>query len=174
MQTTDEMISSLLNGKWIAKWPAPDIGVPVQALAIASDLLSSKALLIKAKTLSMDLRRETQEGTIFSGFGRGEEETEWPFTVMTFIDALGALYLIEKDPSLLSPIRSAGDWFLGVNRRKAAMYDFKRGGCFDALLAIGPNQNKGAEATISCLISFLTLYELAGAQVAHRPSSTLH
>ena len=93
------------------------------------------------------------------------DDEELPITAMTFIDALGALYKLKREKPLLTPIRSAGDWFLGANRRREALYNFKRGSCFDALTATGLNQNQGAEATASCLISFLTLYELAGDHV---------
>jgi len=46
---------------------------------------------------------------------------------MWFIDALGALYKLEADQSLLSAIRSAANWLLGENRRRAALYHFKTG-----------------------------------------------
>ena len=81
---------------------------------------------------------------------------------MTFVEALGAQFTATRDLELLKPLRSAADWFLGANRRNDALYDFKSGGCYDALTASGVNQNQGTEATVSCLISFLTLHELAG------------
>ncbi|MCK4773739.1 MAG: hypothetical protein KAT30_03095, partial [Candidatus Krumholzibacteria bacterium] len=44
---------------------------------------------------------------------------------------------------------------------RKSLYDFGTGGCHDALTAGGLNRNQGAEATMYCLMAFLTLYQLA-------------
>ena len=62
-------------------------------------------------------------------------------------------------------LRAAADWFLGANKRSESLYDFNSGGCHDALTASGLNYNQGTEATVSCLIAFLTLHHLAGDDV---------
>jgi hypothetical protein len=41
------------------------------------------------------------------------------------------------------------------------VYDFATGGCHDALTAAGVNRNQGTEATLYCLLAFLTLQRLA-------------
>ena len=136
--------------------------VPVQALAVAADVLSSESLKKQARDLGVELQVATRDGTVFLKRGENPDEEEMPILSMSVIEALGALFKSERNPELLKSLRSAADWFLGANRRSEALYDFKSGGCHDALTASGVNQNQGTEATVSCLISFLTLYELAG------------
>jgi hypothetical protein len=82
-----------------------------------------------------------------------------------FIEALTAVYRSTKDAGVLKPIRAAADWFLGANRLGIAMYDFSTGGCYDAMMATGLNKNQGTEATVFCLLAFLTLHELAGVDI---------
>jgi hypothetical protein len=42
------------------------------------------------------------------------------------------------------------------------VHDFEAGGCCEGLQPDGVNENQGAESTISCLISFLKMYEVMG------------
>lgn len=49
------------------------------------------------------------------------------------------------------------NWFLGQNDLNMVLYDPKTGGCRDGLMADGINQNEGAESTLACLLSHLTL-----------------
>ena len=46
-----------------------------------------------------------------------------------------------------------------------SLYDFKTGGCRDVLQPQGPNDNEGAEATLSWLISLLTMIDILGQEV---------
>jgi hypothetical protein len=48
-------------------------------------------------------------------------------------------------------------WYMGDNVQKMALYDNQTGGCFDALTASGVNQNQGAEAVLSLLLSTMLL-----------------
>jgi hypothetical protein len=161
-----ESLSTLVqNTDWSTWWQTSDMAVPIQALAVASLSLNSNELKILAQKMIDDLLRETCDGTVFLTRGNNPQEEELPVSVMSFIDALGALSKLNEDRSLLTAIRSAANWFLGENRRRTALYDFKAGSCSDALTASGPNENQGAESTLACLISFLTLYELASADL---------
>ena len=86
--------------------------------------------------------------------------------VVTFLDGRpahekqtrGILQALE----LLTPVRSAVDWFLGANKLNKALYNFSTGGCHDALTASGINNNQGTEATIYCLMAFLSLNNVIG------------
>jgi hypothetical protein len=51
------------------------------------------------------------------------------------------------------------EWFFGRNLRGEGLYDPETGGCFDALTETGPNQNRGAESTISLLLAQLSVLE---------------
>jgi uncharacterized protein YyaL (SSP411 family) len=53
--------------------------------------------------------------------------------------------------------RRAFDWFLGHNVLKQSLYDPSTGGCRDGLHADRPNENQGAESTISFLLALLEM-----------------
>lgn len=53
------------------------------------------------------------------------------------------------------------NWFLGENDLHTPVYDHRSGGCHDALMPQGVNENQGAEATLAWLISLLSLYDHA-------------
>lgn len=165
MTNYSKILSKMLDEPgWLDRWEGSDFGVPVQALAVASRVAKSKSLKEQADRLIEELLKETANGTLFLKRGENPDEEELPIIPMSFIEALGAQYTATKNRKLLDPLRSAVDWFLGSNRRNEALYDFNSGGCYDALTATGINQNQGTEATVSCLISFLTLYDLAGTE----------
>ena len=48
-------------------------------------------------------------------------------------------------------------WYMGDNAQGIALYNNQTGGCFDALTAEGVNQNQGAEAALSFLLSTMLL-----------------
>jgi hypothetical protein len=60
----------------------------------------------------------------------------------------------------------AFDWFLGKNHLHEPVYDATTGGCRDGLHADRPNQNQGAESTLSFL---LALVEMRGADYVRLP-----
>jgi hypothetical protein len=53
--------------------------------------------------------------------------------------------------------RNAFNWFLGQNRLQQPLYDAATGGCRDGLHADRPNENQGAESTLSFLMALLEL-----------------
>jgi glycosyltransferase involved in cell wall biosynthesis len=53
--------------------------------------------------------------------------------------------------------RRAFDWFLGDNALKESLYDPSTGGCRDGLHPDRPNQNQGAESTLSFLMALLEM-----------------
>lgn len=48
-------------------------------------------------------------------------------------------------------------WYMGDNVQGAALYNNQTGGCFDALTSNGVNQNQGAEAVLSFMLSTMLL-----------------
>jgi glycosyltransferase involved in cell wall biosynthesis len=166
---TKSLVSFLDSPDWILSWRDVDYGVPVQALAVAAKQLDSKPLAAKVVDLVQILINKTENGKIFMKPGENPDEEELPAIAASFIEAVGAAYYLKPDNRLITALRSAADWFLGVNRRSEALYDFESGGCCDAITASGINQNQGTEATVSCLITFLTLSALAGSPEINRP-----
>lgn len=150
---------------WIDRWDGADWGVAPQALTVAATNLEDNNLFEHALKLVAHLRELTSEGTRFEKRNDNPDAEELPISVMAFIEALGAVFHKNRDRELLDPIRAAADWFLGANKRGESLYDFNSGGCHDALTASGLNDNQGTEATVSCLIAFLTLHRLAAYDV---------
>lgn len=65
--------------------------------------------------------------------------------------------------------RTAFDWFLGQNHLGVPLYDAATGGCRDGLHRERPNENQGAESTLSFLMALL---ELRSADAAGRAGSS--
>jgi glycosyltransferase involved in cell wall biosynthesis len=65
--------------------------------------------------------------------------------------------------------RYAFDWFLGHNVLQEPLYDPSTGGCRDGLHTDRPNQNQGAESTLSFLLALL---EMRAADRASAPRSS--
>jgi hypothetical protein len=147
---------------WIERWGQVDWPLVSQALLIAALRLGNDKMRDHAAELLKEARERTQDGKIFLKPGKNPHEEEVPTTAATFIEALGAGYLDTQDPELLESIRVSADWFLGANRKEKSLYDFSTGGCHDAITASGLNRNQGTEATLYCLLAFLTLHNLAG------------
>jgi glycosyltransferase involved in cell wall biosynthesis len=153
--------------EWFDKWEDPDWPVAVQALSVAAGLSREQETAQQALMVTEKMRGLCAQGTMFPIRGTNPEEEENPVMAAVFIEALGAVLEMqtelgqESPPDTVSAIRSAVDWFLGANRLEESLYDFTSGGCHDALTAGGLNENQGAEATLHCLLSFLTVNELA-------------
>jgi hypothetical protein len=155
-----EVVMGAAGSEWPETWPGNDWALPVQVLAIAGDALERADLLSEARSRLDVLLEVTSGGTRFlRDVDQGEES---PVAAATFIDSVGAVYRDTRDPALLLPIRAAADWLMGANRHGLPLYDFATAGCHDALTAGGLNENQGTEASVFCLMSFLTLYRLAG------------
>jgi len=151
---------------WIARWNGPDWTLPVQALGIAADTLDDDALRESVTPLLETLIEHTRGGTCFKRLDTDEDED--PVAAAKFVDAIGAIFYARRENALLAPIRAAADWFLGANSARTAVYAFSTGGCHDALMASGINRNQGTEATVYCLLAFLTLHQLASVDSAEK------
>jgi hypothetical protein len=64
--------------------------------------------------------------------------------------------------------RRAFAWFLGQNHLQLPLHDVTTGGCRDGLHADRPNENQGAEATISFLLALLSMRSAERAHLASR------
>ncbi len=147
---------------WYVTWNSGDWPVLAQAFIIAGQLLNDDSIRTAGDDLVATLCEVTSDGSIFIRQGENPEGEELPTTCATFIEALCASYYDTRNADLLIPIRSAVDWFLGANRQHAPVYDFSTGGCHDALTPAGPNRNQGTNATVYCLMAFLSLNQVIG------------
>jgi hypothetical protein len=58
-------------------------------------------------------------------------------------------------------------WFLGQNHLQHALYDASTGGCRDGLHADRPNENQGAESTLSFLLALMDMRSADHGDVTH-------
>jgi hypothetical protein len=156
-----DLAAFLEQPDWHGRWKGPDWPVAVQALAVAASVLKDKTLTAHAGSLSAQMCRACRQGTEFLILGEDGDQEEHPITAATFIEALGAVMHLGFNDGTVDAVRSAADWFLGANQPEHSLYDFATGGCHDVLTARGLNENQGTEATLYCLLAFLTLHELA-------------
>jgi hypothetical protein len=162
----DDLLGCCSTPGWWERFGGFDWPVAAQSMTVAARFLEDDALRARAESCLREVRELTAEGTVFLRPNDNAVEEELPTTAAAFIEALGAAFYASRDETLLAPIRSATDWFLGVNRIGEALYDFSTGGCHDALTAAGLNLNQGTEATACCLLAFLTLHRMAALDTA--------
>jgi hypothetical protein len=165
-QNIESLIAQIEASDWLEWWDGPHLGVLPQALAVAAKMQRSETIGQIARKQVEQLIAITAGGERFLKQMNNPDEEELPIFAMTFIEALGALYHLTGDKTLFGPMRRAANWFMGDNVRGEAVYNFASGGCHDALTAGGLNQNLGTEASLHCIISFLTLHEFIGTPAA--------
>lgn len=98
-----------------------------------------------------------------------QQPVEAAATVSACLDA----YRVHGDRRWLRQARWAFDWFLGENHLQHWLFDSATGGCRDGLHANGPNQNQGAEATLSFQLALhelttMTALDVSGVQASAR------
>ena len=69
------------------------------------------------------------------------------------------------DPAWTEHARHAFTWFLGNNHLHHVLYDASTGGCLDGLHADRPNENQGAESTVSFLLALVAMQSAMAAAV---------
>lgn len=80
-----------------------------------------------------------------------------PIETHAMVDVCIEAFNCTGDRSWIDKAVMCFNWFIGQNDLNMALYDPKTGGCRDGLMADGINQNEGAESTLACLLSQLTL-----------------
>lgn len=91
---------------------------------------------------------------------KGEKDAyygEQPIDVAYTILALGRFYDEFQEEDYLQKMRIAYEWFLGRNHLRQIIYNPCTGGCHDGLEETHVNLNQGAESTVCCLMSRLTI-----------------
>jgi len=80
-----------------------------------------------------------------------------PLEAHAMVDACIEAFNITGESAWIDSAVMCFNWFLGQNDLNMVLYDPKTGGCRDGLMADGVNQNEGAESTLACLLSHMTL-----------------
>lgn len=95
---------------------------------------------------------------------RGEERARFaqkPIEAAAAIEASLEAYRVTNDDKWLDRAHRCLGWFLGDNDLHLPLYDPTTGGCTDALLAHGLDENQSAQSTLAWLLSLLSLYDYA-------------
>jgi glycosyltransferase involved in cell wall biosynthesis len=90
-------------------------------------------------------------------------------TVSACLDA----YRVYGDSRWLTQARWAFNWFLGENHLQHWLFDPATGGCRDGLHVDRPNQNQGAEATLSFLMALHEVRTVPAREVRPSPAREL-
>ncbi len=113
------------------------------------------------------------------GMWRGGEKARFsqkPLETAVTIEAYLEAYNVTGDSIWTDRADRCLNWFLGENDLHVPVYDHLSGGCHDALMSQGVNENQGAEATLAWLTSLLSLYDHAvqspGDSMVQPPSQT--
>lgn len=83
-----------------------------------------------------------------------------PVEAFALAEACAEAYYCTQDDRWADHVRRCLNWFLGLNDRRAVLYDFKTGGCRDGLHPSGVNENQGAESTLAWLITLVTTHQI--------------
>jgi glycosyltransferase involved in cell wall biosynthesis len=80
-----------------------------------------------------------------------------PLEACGMVSACLEAHRVTGDKRWSEHARGAFRWFLGENHLHTPLYDASTGGCRDGLHADRPNENQGAESTLSFLLSLLEM-----------------
>ncbi len=145
-------------------------GVLPWGLLCACEIMEREDILAVAKeSLDFLIRMSVNErGQMRPVGNRGwcvpGQRAQWdqqPIDVMKLLLAVSKAYEITGESGYRDVARRCRDWFYGDNDAGVSMVDTKEGACCDGLGEDGPNLNKGAESTISFLLTEALYLKLA-------------
>jgi glycosyltransferase involved in cell wall biosynthesis len=88
-----------------------------------------------------------------------------PVETCAMVSACLTARRVTRDAGWGERARGAFGWFLGQNHLQQPLYDAATGGCRDGLHADRPNENQGAESTLSFLLALVEMRSAARADV---------
>jgi hypothetical protein len=106
--------------------------------------------------------------------GVAAEFDQQPVEAAAMVSACLDAYRVHGDLRWLNRARWTFKWFLGENHLQHWLFDPSTGGCRDGLHADRPNQNQGAEATLSFLLALHELRTVTALDGAGAPARALH
>ncbi|WP_211193333.1 glycosyltransferase [Actinoplanes sp. TBRC 11911] len=169
-----------LPGKAPWVWPEQSLTYAnpclAEVLISAGDLLGDEDLLHAGlRSLAWLCREQEHEGHLSTvpvgGWRPGVAKHRFdqqPIEAAAVADACATALAATGDPRWEGPLWQAIAWFLGDNDQQIIMYDPLTGGCYDGLMAEGPNVNQGAESTLA-LVSTLQHARTLATHRATRP-----
>jgi glycosyltransferase involved in cell wall biosynthesis len=134
-----------------------------QALLVSGDAMQNEAMIAAAlRSLEWLLGLQRSAEGHFAPIGcngfhvRGGPMAAYdqqPIEACAMVSACLEADRITGDPRWMHGARSAFSWFLGFNDLRQPLYDSATGGCRDGLHRDRPNENQGAESTLSFLMA---------------------
>lgn len=97
------------------------------------------------------------------GWASRTHASQWdqqPLEVMKLALAAREAYRVERRSEDAELVRRCRAWFLGENDLGRPLADPAEGSCCDGLTPSGPNQNRGAESTLSYLLTECLYHEI--------------
>jgi hypothetical protein len=147
-----------------------------QALIVSgSSMQSEETTSIGLAALTWLARLQIAENDYFSPVGsdgfyeRGGTKAAFdqqPIEAASMVSASLDALRVSRKPIWAEHACRAFDWFMGQNHLHQTVYDPSTGGCRDGLHLDRPNENQGAESTLSFL---LALVEMRGSDYARLP-----
>ena len=146
-------------------WPWPEERLSyanasiAEALIVAGDALPDESALNRGLSLlEFLLRTQTRDGhlsvTPVGGRGPGDVGPGYdqqPIEVSALAGACASAFRVTLQPSWVTGVSLAWDWFGGDNDSATPMFDPRTGGGYDGLERHGRNLNQGAESTLAML-----------------------
>ena len=147
----------LLSGQWMQRSDMIDMGL---------------------RSLEWLLTLQTEKGHFVPIGNKGWYEKDGPkarfdqqpVEANAMIEACVEAFNITRNKIWIDSAVMCFNWFLGHNDLNMPLYDAKTGGCRDALMADGINQNEGAESTLAWLLSLMTLQKLYADEILKQSS----
>lgn len=138
-----------------------------QAMIVAGAAMNREDMLeVGLRALDWLCKLQTHDG-LFAPIGsegffvRGKARAEFdhqPLEAAATVSACLSAFRRTHQRSWAEHARTAFDWFLGKNHLDVWVYDATTGGCRDGLHRDRPNENQGAESTLSFLTSLMELH----------------
>ncbi len=155
---------------WIENTLTYDNGKIPQALLMSGQWLQ-RGDMIEAGLRSLEwlINIQTNDEGYFTPIGNsgwhpreGEKARfdQQPLEAQSILEACVEAFKVTQDIKWVKKARHCLEWFLGRNDLNKSLYNYKTGGCYDALTPTGLNINQGAESTLAWLLSLLNMYLL--------------
>jgi len=146
-----------------------------QALLICGRQMENEPMLeagLKSLEWLIEIQTDTRGHFVPVGnhgwYPRGGEKARFdqqPIEALHMIEACREAFDATCDEKWLHYAKQCTEWYLGRNDLNITLYDHKTGGCRDGLKADGPNRNQGAESTLVCFISLLTMEKMRARRI---------
>jgi glycosyltransferase involved in cell wall biosynthesis len=97
-----------------------------------------------------------------------------PVEAAAAISACLAAWRVSDSAEWTTGAMRAFEWFLGGNDLQTSLVDPSTGSCLDGLHPDRPNENRGAESTVSYLLGLAEIRQFARARMAMSPAGLAH